>query len=1252
MICIHMKNLCLTATVIFSCFCTAAQQSINIAGPAGSGNFGNLVTVLPNGNYVVTDPGFDEGGVTDIGAVYLYNGLTHQIISTLKGSRSSDQVGQNGITILSNGHYVIRSSNWDNGTVSNAGAVTWCSSSTGLNGVVSSSNSLVGGTTSDRIGNSPIITLSNGNYVVVSINWDNGTATDAGAVTLCNGSTGTSGVVSSSNSLVGDKSNDRVGDGGITLLSNSNYVVRSSSWANNTASGAGAVTWCSGTTARTGVVSSTNSLVGSTAEDNIGDNGIIVLSNGNYVVISTVWDNGTAIDAGAATWCSGTAGKSGAISSANSLVGTKSNDLVGIGGITQLSNNNYVVNSYSWNSSSTVLAVGAVTWCDGTAGRNAAVSSSNSLVGTLANDAVGGYGIIALSSGNYVVISSEWDLSSTVTNVGAVTWCSGTIGRSGTISSTNSLVGSSTNDQIGNFGIVRLSNGNYVVISPDWNSGTIVDAGAVTWCSGTTARTGTVSASNSLVGSTANDFVGLGGVVALSNGNYVVVSNLWNNGSVAADVGAVTWCSGTDGRTGTISSTNSLVGSTALDEIGNRGITELSNGNYVVISTLWDNGLATNAGAVTWCSGTAGRTGTISSTNSLVGSTSNDRIGFDEVFALGNGNYVVRSSFWSNGAITGAGAVTWGNGSTGTTGVISSSNSLVGSTANDNVGSQSIIAVGNANYLVRSPNWANGTVLNAGAVTWCSGSSATTGAVSSANSFVGNNSSDAVSEIYTLSNGNYVVRTLNWDNGPVSNVGAVTWCSGNSGCTGTINSSNSLVGSTANDLIGSNSIITLADGNYIVWSGAWDGGNTNTGAVTLGNGTTGTTGVINSCNSVLGTGLNQGANVVPVYNANQGYMIAGLRLENRLVIFNPQGQSIANNLDMATTSISGSSTVRLVTSSFCRTIGTITPNGANPVSGTVTARLWIQSTVPIVNSQPFVARHYEITPATNPTTATARVTLYFTQQEFTDFNNHPGSTLDLPTGPTDAAGIANLRMRKYDGSSNNGTGLPASYTGGSMIIDPDDNNIVWNAPLNRWEVSFDVTGFSGFIVQTISSTLPLRWLAFNGYLQNSNAVLNWKTESEINTDKFIVERSTDARVFNAIGVVKSNGLAGENAYTFTDIGAATGTKILYYRLRQTDNDGRFSFSHTIALAVRSNSTLQVYPNPVVNKLTLTMVTETATALQIRIIDFNGRIVQQLTQQVPAGNSNLQLNVSSLPKGLYRMEVTGGSIEAQHNFIKQ
>jgi sugar lactone lactonase YvrE len=66
------------------------------------------VAILPNGNFVVTDPTYDEGGVTDIGAVYLYDGATLALISTLKGVTAADSAGNGTIVVLPGGnHFVV-----------------------------------------------------------------------------------------------------------------------------------------------------------------------------------------------------------------------------------------------------------------------------------------------------------------------------------------------------------------------------------------------------------------------------------------------------------------------------------------------------------------------------------------------------------------------------------------------------------------------------------------------------------------------------------------------------------------------------------------------------------------------------------------------------------------------------------------------------------------------------------------------------------------------------------------------------------------------------------------------------------------------------------------------------------------------------------------------------------------------------------------------------------------------------------------
>ena len=716
-----------------------ALAQIDITGPAGSGNFGFRVLVLPNDNIAVVDPFFDDGAIQDVGAVYLYS-PSGVMISQLKGTTAGDQIGSGGLSEVGVGNFVALSPLWDNGAIANAGAATWMSGTTGLSGTVSSTNSLVGGTANDKVGDvdgsgaGGLLLLGNGNYLIGTVGWDTGGVTDAGAVTFGLGSSGVSGVVSATNSLVGSTANDKVGSSYTLASADGDYLVISPNWDNGAVADVGAATFGNGSTGIAGAVSTLNSLVGTTASDRIGSAGAgssggFTLTNGNFVLRSALWNNGATADVGAVTLVNGTTGLVGTVSSANSLIGATANTQLGGGSVIPLiGNSNYVVLNRFGN--------GSVTWCSGSSATVGAVSSSNSLVGSTSGDLSGANtNLFRLTNGNYVVGAPLWD-NGAVSNAGAVTWGNGSTGTTGTISATNSLVGATALDQVG-FRIRPLSDGDYVVLSQVWNNGAVADVGAATWADGTAGgTTGVVSASNSIIGSTANDNVGLD-VVDLTNGNYVVVSPLWDNGAVA-NVGAVTWATGTGPTSAVVSSTNSLIGSTAGESVGYGAgfVLPLTNGNYVVTSPGWDNGGTANVGAVTWGNGASGISGPVSTANSLVGSTANDQVGSGSIRALANGNYIVPSPSWANGSATGAGAVTLGNGATGTVGIVTVANSLVGSSSNDGVGAFPFFELSDGRYAFWHYVWNNGSIAGAGA--WTFFDASTVGPVSSSNSVVGN----------------------------------------------------------------------------------------------------------------------------------------------------------------------------------------------------------------------------------------------------------------------------------------------------------------------------------------------------------------------------------------------------------------------------------------------------------------------------------------------------------------------------------
>lgn len=723
----------------------ARAAQFTVSGPGGSGEFGRSVATLPNGNLVVSDPLFDAPGpIVDVGAVHLYRPNGGRI-STLRGSSANDRVGSGGIVVLPNGSYLVRSPSWRNGAAVSAGAVTFVSGSSGISGEVSASNSLVGSTASDQVGGSGITVLSNGNYVVVSPAWDNGTTVDAGAVTFGSGTSGVSGAISAVNSLVGSSELDQVGRDGVTALSNGNYVVSSGAWDNGALVDVGAATFGNGATGSRGVVSAANSLVGGSGSDQVGYCCVIALANGNYLVQSPFWRSGSATEAGALTFGSGSTGVQGVVSSANSLVGQSPSDWVGYG-VGLLSNGNYVVISPFWSNAG-VFRVGAVTFGSGSTGVSGFVSEANSLIGGKAFDFVGQEGIAVLATGNYVVRSPSWD-NAEFENVGAVTFGSGTSGISGLVSPLNSLVGSAASDRAGSAGVTALANGNYVVRSPFWRLGTVAEAGAATFGSGSSGISGAISPANSLVGSTALDRVGSGDVVALGNGNYVVVSPEWDSGSTS-NVGAVSFGLGTSGLSGPVSASNSVVGTRQDDRAGAQGVTALSNGNYVIASAGWDSDTTSDAGAATFATGAAGISGVISSANSLVGSRAGDRVGGFGVTPLANGNYVVRSPEWDNGAVVDAGAATFGHGATGISGAVSAANSLVGGAANDRVSADGVSALANGSYVVVSAGWDNGGTSNAGAVTLGLFNGSVAGAISTSNSVQGTVANQAASHRFS-----------------------------------------------------------------------------------------------------------------------------------------------------------------------------------------------------------------------------------------------------------------------------------------------------------------------------------------------------------------------------------------------------------------------------------------------------------------------------------------------------------------------
>lgn len=727
-----------------------AATQIDITGPPGSGAFGSAMAVLPNGNIVVIDPNYDlpSPATSDVGAAYLYK-PDGTLISMLRGSSTDDRVGNGGITVLANGNFVINSRSWNG----NFGAMTWAHGDTGFPGgavtIAGSGNSFVGSSSNDFL-LGLVYPLSNGNYLVFLPRWDNTSlaATDAGAVAWGNGFTGSAGVISSSNALVGTQASDQVGfgAGAPRFLPNGHYVIMSSLWSDGAVSGVGATTWCNGFTGTSGSVSSSNSLIGSTAGDGIGLS-VTVLPNGSYAVSRPKWDlpSPATADVGAVTLCQADGPTTGVVSSANSAHGSTAGDEAAT--VAAMADGRHAIMGALWDDPvSNIPDAGIIAFGEATSGLTGALDSSQSLVGTTSGDFVNGT-VTQLTNGNHVIALPNWDNpSGSLMNVGLVIFLKARGSLIGSAAATMGLTGSTALDAVG--AVTPLANGNYLVRSQQWDNpvGGIVNAGAVTWCSGKTGRTGTIGPANSLVGTSPSDQVGSSVVTLQSpSGNYVVVASSWDSPiSSAANVGALTWGDGSRGVKGPVSSANSLVGTTAEDG-SQLAVTTLTNGHYTALFRRWDDVDAgvVNAGAMLWCDGRRGRKGPVRKQDALAGTVTDD---FDQsnVLALSSGHFFLACPFWDHTALSLAnvGALTWGDGSRGLVGTISPSNSLVGATAEDQLGNSSALSFSvdfkrKAFCYARFVDNPSGPVVDAGALVVIDEEVGVTGVIGQDNSVLG-----------------------------------------------------------------------------------------------------------------------------------------------------------------------------------------------------------------------------------------------------------------------------------------------------------------------------------------------------------------------------------------------------------------------------------------------------------------------------------------------------------------------------------
>lgn len=176
------------------------------------------------------------------------------------------------------------------------------------------------------------------------------------------------------------------------------------------------------------------------------------------------------------------------------------------------------------------------------------------------------------------------------------------------------------------------------------------------------------------------------------------------------------------------------------------------------------------------------------------------------------------------------------------------------------------------------------------------------------------------------------------------------------------------------------------------------------------------------------------------------------------------------------------------------------------------------------------------------------------------------------------------------------------------------------------------------------TALPVSLLSFDGTYNGENIKLQWKTVSEVDMDKYIVEKSNDGQQFDAIGSVRAD---NSSSYTLVDANPFLGAN--YYRLKMVERNGQYKFSKVILINTKPATGISVYPNPVKDRFTL-VHSKAIRPSTITIYSVTGKKV--ISMQVKNSAVQSSIDVTDLVNGVYLIVYSDGTSRTSSTFIKQ
>ena len=201
-----------------------------------------------------------------------------------------------------------------------------------------------------------------------------------------------------------------------------------------------------------------------------------------------------------------------------------------------------------------------------------------------------------------------------------------------------------------------------------------------------------------------------------------------------------------------------------------------------------------------------------------------------------------------------------------------------------------------------------------------------------------------------------------------------------------------------------------------------------------------------------------------------------------------------------------------------------------------------------------------------------------------------------------------------------------SVTDGTYLSGTTQYVSGYGQPINNTFVD-DITAVSCAI-------LPIELISFSAQLHEKKSILLiWQTASEINNDYFTIQRSADGKEWKEVKQIDGFGNSSV-LHNYSAIDKFPYAGISYYRLKQTDFDGKFSYSQVRSVKIDKfgGSQINIYPNPTSNQITIEG--DKHELEQIKIYNTLGQDVTFLTKVIENNETKVIIDLSHLSKGTY------------------